>query len=390
MAMLPTEILLDEILPKLPVKSLLRFKSVSKQFETLISSPNFILRHLRHSLSSATNRLLITSEKGRLQSSDLDSPDNPPVPLPLPDFFRPSYEISMIGFCNGLLLLGSGADFLLINPSTGFYSAIPGISGPVYYSRFGFGYDPVNDEYKIAAIDEHHIAVLNLSDKLWRIVDNSRADNVASVPDGRLYAAVYDNHLCHWLNWCELRNRHRIVCFDLLIENWTRDIPLPNYNDNDDNSGDNSDTSQNFADLLFDECRDKRNDVTALHVLNGFLSVLTRNNDDNSADGYDVWVMKEYGIKESWIKLLGFSDTRCTPLAFGGGSSSKVLCKTGSPGRNRLKWYIVRQKQYKNAEIHDVHGVKRLYDVCVVNGSLVSVPGGKRIRGNTQGGNRRW
>ncbi|XP_074283751.1 F-box protein CPR1-like [Silene latifolia] len=380
MAMLPSEIILDEILPKLPVKSLLRFKSISKEFETLISSPNFILHHLRHSLSSATNRLLITSRNSGLYTSDLDSPGNPPIPLPLPDFFRPDPEDCIIGFCNGLLLLSDGVDFLLINPSTGFYSAIPRIDGPVYYNRFGFGYDAVNDDYKIAAIDVHHIAVLNLRDKLWRHFDSSRVDYIESVPGCRRDAAVYDNHLCHWLFWCQLQKKHRIVCFDLLIENWTQDIPLPNYND------DNSSTELHFADMLFEDCRDERNDVTALHVLDGFLSVLTQSN--TGPDGYDVWVMKEYGIKESWVKLFRFSDTRCTPLAFGGGSSSEVLCKTGSPGRNRLKWYNVRDKEYKNAEIHD-HGVKRLYDARVINGSLVRVPGGKRIGGNMQGGKRK-
>ncbi|XP_074283756.1 F-box protein At4g22390-like [Silene latifolia] len=236
--MLPSEILLDEILPKLPVKSLLRFKSVSNQFKNLISSPNFIVHHLRHSLSSATNRLLITSGGSGLHICDLDTPENPPIPLPVPDFFRPDPTLCIIGCCNGLLLLRNGIDFLLINPSTGFYSAIPRIDGPVYYNRFGFGYDAVNDDYKIAAIDEHHIAVLNLRDNLWRNFDNSRVDTFAMVPDGRLYAAVYDSHLCHWLIWCGLQKKHRIICFDLLIENWTQDIPLPNYND--DNSGDNS------------------------------------------------------------------------------------------------------------------------------------------------------
>ncbi|XP_074318759.1 uncharacterized protein LOC141655586 [Silene latifolia] len=169
-----------------------------------------------------------------------------------------------------------------------------------------FGYAVVNDDYKIAAIDENHIAIFHWRDKSWCNFDNSRMDYVASVRGGRLDLAVYDNHLCLWLFWCGLQNKHRIVCFDLLIENWTQDIPLPNCNV--DNSVDNPGIKQHFAEMLFDEGRDKRNDLIALHVLDGFLSVLSQSNTGN--DGYDVWAMKEYGIKESWVKLFGFSDWR--------------------------------------------------------------------------------
>ncbi|KAH9617085.1 hypothetical protein KSS87_021129 [Heliosperma pusillum] len=375
MAMIPSEILLEEILPKLPAKSLLRYKSISKQFQTLISSPNFILHHLRHSLSSSTNLLIITSDKSGLHLSDLDSPETPPIPLPLPEFFKPDPDYCIIGSCNGLLLLRGVVDFLLINPSTGFYSVIPGKDRTFYSNRFGFGYDAANDDYKIVVFDESQIVVANLRDKLWRNVDKFREDNVGNLRERRLDAAVYDNHLCHWLIWCALRNKHRIICFDLCIENWTQDIPLP-----DDKCGDNPGTSEHFAYMLFEECRDKRNDMTTLHVMNGFLSVLIENN--TGGDGYDVWVMKEYGIKESWVKLFGFSDTPSNiPLAFGRGSSSKVLCKIlRGHKRYGLKWYNVREKRYKDAEIHKVHGFKKcLYEVCVVNGSLVSVPGGKRI-----------
>jgi hypothetical protein len=50
-AELPEELVLDEILIRLPVKSLLRFKCVSKAWRTAISDPSFIRTHLQLSAS---------------------------------------------------------------------------------------------------------------------------------------------------------------------------------------------------------------------------------------------------------------------------------------------------------------------------------------------------
>ena len=50
----PSELLEElviEILLRLPVKSLLRFKSVSKAWQAIISDPSFICSHLRQSAS---------------------------------------------------------------------------------------------------------------------------------------------------------------------------------------------------------------------------------------------------------------------------------------------------------------------------------------------------
>ena len=44
---LPEE-LLEEILVRLPVKSLLRFRCVQKSWSTLVQNPTFIAKHLRH------------------------------------------------------------------------------------------------------------------------------------------------------------------------------------------------------------------------------------------------------------------------------------------------------------------------------------------------------
>lgn len=73
-----TEDIIEEILIRLPASSLLRFRSVSKQWRNLLSSPNFILAHLQH----ASQRLLLFSDRElsaplRLQSNIFDEAWSP-------------------------------------------------------------------------------------------------------------------------------------------------------------------------------------------------------------------------------------------------------------------------------------------------------------------------
>lgn len=58
MAILPPDIMMD-ILSRLPGKSLLRFKCVSKPFCSLIDSPELIKLHLNRSMETKSNLSLI-------------------------------------------------------------------------------------------------------------------------------------------------------------------------------------------------------------------------------------------------------------------------------------------------------------------------------------------
>ncbi|KAL7102764.1 hypothetical protein ACP275_08G138500 [Erythranthe tilingii] len=60
---LPSE-LVEDILRRLPVKSLKRFRAVTKKWRSLIDSDRFVKLHLRHSLASLSNRHLIAGGVG--------------------------------------------------------------------------------------------------------------------------------------------------------------------------------------------------------------------------------------------------------------------------------------------------------------------------------------
>lgn len=135
--------------------------------------------------------------------------------------------------------------------------------------------------------------------------------------DNNRTGALIDNHLVHWKFWNPSQKKHRIGCFDLRNEQWSNDVPLPDYF-----------VGNKFADFLFDYYRMKQNDLVHLGVIDGCLCLLTMN--QQPPLGIDVWSMKNYGMKESWLKLLRVSDfvTRSlkkSPTAYSRGSNWEFL-----------------------------------------------------------------
>ncbi|XP_035545563.1 F-box protein CPR1-like [Juglans regia] len=88
----------------------------------------------------------------------------------------------------------------------------------------------------------------------------------------------------------------------------------------------------------------------------------------------DVWVMKEYGVKESWAKLFTVEQeviffcgtfTYLRPLAYSK-SGEEVLLEQN---HERLLWYDLRKKKIKNVNLG---GLPTPFEAHICVGSLVS------------------
>ncbi|KAE8708337.1 hypothetical protein F3Y22_tig00110346pilonHSYRG00132 [Hibiscus syriacus] len=102
--------LLTQLLLRLPTKSLLKFKCVSKQWLSLISDPQFCLSHTRHQHRDDDRFLEPTALL--LKVHDIFSPEFDVVPLKhyseVPFFdYMSSSNFDLIQSCNGLFLLES-------------------------------------------------------------------------------------------------------------------------------------------------------------------------------------------------------------------------------------------------------------------------------------------
>ncbi|ESQ45890.1 hypothetical protein EUTSA_v10011084mg [Eutrema salsugineum] len=160
----PLDLQINTLL-RLPVKSLLRFRCVSKLWSSIITSRDFRNQHLKIGASSAPPRLLIAFVEPYGEKVLVVSSPNPNAP----SFSSCSYrDLSLVknikgnmmyNACRGLICVGTGfKDVGIYNHSTRQLHTFPQFKfkkGPEVFPRpnYMLGYDPVEDQYKVLAVD---------------------------------------------------------------------------------------------------------------------------------------------------------------------------------------------------------------------------------------------
>ncbi|XP_028116733.1 F-box/kelch-repeat protein At3g23880-like [Camellia sinensis] len=152
-----------EILVKLPVKSLLRFKCASKSWSSLITNPSFIAKHL-------TNK----KENGCLFIHSIEPKDTNNFPrkytfavchdksLTVPVFeylgLKLNAKVHVMGPCNGIFCLLTNWDSVALwNPANRESRTLPTQTFPnsipprmeLERNAFGFRMDPFTSDYKV-------------------------------------------------------------------------------------------------------------------------------------------------------------------------------------------------------------------------------------------------
>ncbi|GFS30487.1 hypothetical protein Acr_00g0012160 [Actinidia rufa] len=152
---LPQDLLM-EILSRLPVKSLLRLKSVSKYWFSLIQNPSFI--HLHHNCSKKKDCLVVMRHRNDCDGNLILS--SVPDKTPTHDLFE-SFEglnlkdVNLIASSNGLFFLAHfyKPKFVICNPATKEFRILP---DPFHHARhtshLGFVFDPNTKDYKVVRV----------------------------------------------------------------------------------------------------------------------------------------------------------------------------------------------------------------------------------------------
>ncbi|XP_058215925.1 putative F-box/kelch-repeat protein At3g17570 [Rhododendron vialii] len=143
-----------EILSRLPVKSLLRFKSVCKAWYALIKSPDFISQHLTQSTLNPS--LLVSTVGPHYYPSLLHSnyPFDEHTNLRFP-FLTNWRDIHIVGNCNGLFCFyyKEYCPLILCNPATRDFRKIPNdVWWHISNVAFGFGLHPSANDYELIRI----------------------------------------------------------------------------------------------------------------------------------------------------------------------------------------------------------------------------------------------
>ncbi|KAK1392821.1 F-box domain-containing protein [Heracleum sosnowskyi] len=332
--------LLCNIFTRLPVKSLLTFRCVSKPVCALIDSPHFIKSHLQKSLDSSSNRTIITAsiDASNIYYTDFDLNNTYATFINHPFTNCGSHFLAS---CNGFILLLTAKsletcvfetlsqpdppnlDLVLVNPATRKHKLLPvsPIEYPVYYSKtrcqfvsYGFGHDSVSDDYKIVRIAQfpdlvkNEVKVFSLKKNVWRRVQDFPYVLYATAP------GVFLDGVLHWLvNKRSGSEAVVIASFDLGTEKYGS-LPQPRYSDMSDFLG-------------------------TLGVLGGKLC-LSCNYDMRYID---FWVMEKYGLKKSWSKILSLEQNvgirlmQLKAMAYSN-SGKEVLLQQDA---GRILWYDV-------------------------------------------------
>ncbi|GAU28823.1 hypothetical protein TSUD_21600 [Trifolium subterraneum] len=289
---LPFDVIV-EILCRLPVKLLLQLCCVCKSWNHLILKDHkFAKKQLR--MSTKRHHLITTS--WFLPSKELAIVTYPLDSIPLHSILtsgtRLNYSpiISHYGW-NGLVACFDGLLCFLINDQLGYIynpcirkvKKLPNVDLPHVktYGEYAFGYDPFIDNYKVIVVfsyvqvqvqDKSEVKVHTLGTDSWRRIK----DFPSKVPCDR---GIFVSGTVNWLT--SLDDLTAIVSLHLGKESYQK-IPPPDHGDPNK--------------LILDVMRD------CLCIFSG----------ESGYSFTDVWLMKEYGNKDSWIKLirLSFGDSR--------------------------------------------------------------------------------
>ncbi|KAJ9551536.1 hypothetical protein OSB04_015581 [Centaurea solstitialis] len=305
MEALPVELTMD-ILSRLPVKTIIHCKLVCNKWRNLISDSSFVDLHL--SGSRATSLIIHQNVNYKCEASidpgmlkwveiedkvdhhglHYDSLVNLDLSLSMVPIFQSS-RISLKGSVNGLICLRQYSrrhnNTCIYNPVTREVLTLP--TSPQYPKHisftiiaYGFGVSSLTGEYKVVRALNR---IIRLNGDKSKMVSEAEVYTFGTGQWrnlGRLPYCIYEsdvgavlNDHCHWiLSLAENHAPEKIITFDLSTEMFQL-FPSPPIEEEEGNC------------------------IQHLAVLKGCLC--------NSVAGdlnFTIWVMKEYGIKNSWHK----------------------------------------------------------------------------------------
>ncbi|KAK9003416.1 hypothetical protein V6N11_060980 [Hibiscus sabdariffa] len=335
----PEEIIM-EILSRLAVKFLCRFKCVSKAWCNLMSTPHFVKLQLNQSVKS--NRLTYVMydcfEFPRRLELDYDSLlSGHQVKLLAKESsfgltnggcaFLEFYfgKTRVLGSCNGLFCCTSAPpkSIALVNPSTRETKTILSQHGHQIepLSVAGFGYDALHDDYKVVRIDcgIRTVGVYSLKNGAWSCIGD--------FPHHIIGDSVHLNGVIHWITCYGSETALSITALDLTKQEFSR-FPTVSR-----------------ADLV----------PVQLYAMGGNLCVGCYRRGQELCE---FWVMEIYGKVESW-KRIGLSlKCRSMPSVLDLPRSEEALIVT----EGRLFIYNHRKESLKEVNIAQIpKGYDRLW-----------------------------
>ncbi|RZC90432.1 hypothetical protein C5167_029565 [Papaver somniferum] len=210
--------ILTLILLWLPVKSLLVFKLVSKQWFSLITDLNFTRMYTIRSCRRPIPGLFIQSEFPQFLVLDKSNINVKHVKTRLINVVNDiSIDIKnnrtqILHSCNGLILCHSGRDtYRVYNPTTGHSKTLPIPSSfynlrraSSFYHNFSLAFDPMKSSYyEVIYVQEaspfevfsHDVEIYSSKTDSWKILEGFQVENSGPL----ISSGVFWNGSLHWM-----------------------------------------------------------------------------------------------------------------------------------------------------------------------------------------------
>ncbi|XP_073147748.1 F-box protein CPR1-like [Henckelia pumila] len=317
---LPSEIIAN-ILSRLPWRTIISCKCVCKQWDKLLSSPEFVKFH--RSVSTPEVLVLQADPIGRYLCKFVEREDdfqlhqhgfhsdqgmkfNPKAFISSPA----GYRIEMIGSVDGLLCLQYNSkidDVICVcNPIMREYTSLPRLARiveSVNFIHYGFGVSSITGQYKVVYMFQKSVQkvrqclvsenfkcefydylIYTLGTGYWRSIPRNSPFGLSHLSFG-----VFLNGNLHGLVKSSPESAISISCFDLEDESFKPFSPPPYP-----------------LRLVWFACCD------TLGVLDDCLCICDSTSSIDEG-GLVFWTMKEYGVKESWTRQFVFLGTQISP-----------------------------------------------------------------------------
>ncbi|KAH0742712.1 hypothetical protein KY290_030705 [Solanum tuberosum] len=291
------------VLSNLPVKSLLRFKCVSKSWRCWISSPNLQLSNQRRGgaivrlmstytfckMSSLRPSFGLINQQFTFESLNYTFWERGEIPIE---------SCMILGSCHGLILISLDLNVFLWNPATRFCTKVlqlPDVFKEDDHFIISYGelcFDSSKNDYKLVMFSYNSLAstefvlVASLKDKEWKRIQFPH--DILSVRDGitfqgRLHYMIKNDEIDYQAGRVDrFGPRNNITYFDPIYEKFHM-FPVPKSLQQD-------------------------NIIVGLGVLNECLCMTRLEYND-----VEILVMKEYGVKDSWTSLFFIRNLEIDP-----------------------------------------------------------------------------
>ncbi|KAH7849342.1 hypothetical protein Vadar_016556 [Vaccinium darrowii] len=376
---IPGDVLMD-ILSRIPAKSLHRFKSVSKHWYSLILNPYFISLHHSRAQSydcifadrvfnvyTRKSSIHLLSNQKSIQDVDLSFITSPHV----------IKDTRLYGSCNGLLCLFNQSDIVICNPAIREFRVLP---QPPYQTwrttNLGFVFDPINNDYKVFRIatlfqsdlksydsyddpyeaydakcnDTEEVPPVDHKIQIYCMSTNSWKEIFAMVPKDRpctnIGPCVSLDGVFYWLAFdfstCVLV-LHTFRMFEELFER----LHFPDA----------------FCFRL----------LAYLCILKNSLALIQQEVDIQTCGAlFDIWVMDEYRVEESWTKKYTVGPLLGHYCALGFRPNVEVFLMSCDPGQ-MVSYNLSTGDINEYNQICGRQEAKSLVQVLSYSESLISV-----------------